>query len=284
MIPGSEVSGVVESVPASSGEWKPGDEVLVAPGVSCGICSACTSGNDPLCLTYGILGETEPGGCAEKIAVPVRNLIRKPANLSFVEAAAIPLDFLTAWHMLVARAQIRAGETILVHAGGSGIGSAALQIARLFDAVIITTVGSAWKAEKARELGARHVIQYRQEDFVAEVRRLTNKKGVDIVFEHVGADTFDGSMRSLARGGRLVTCGATTGAEVKINLRLIFFKLLSILGSTMGSLNELHEIIREVEAGRLHPVVGVVLPFSEVAEGHRLLENREVFGKVVLEV
>jgi NADPH:quinone reductase-like Zn-dependent oxidoreductase len=184
----------------------------------------------------------------------------------------------------VARARIRPGETVLVHAGGSGVGSAAIQIAKLWSADVITTVGSSAKADPARELGADHVILYREVDFAAEVRRLTGKRGVDIVFEHVGADTFEGSMRSLSRGGRLVTCGATTGADVRINLRAVFFKLLSILGSTMGSIGELHEIMKHVESGRLRPVVGRVLPFQEVAEGHRLLEAREVFGKVVLEL
>ncbi len=283
MIPGSEVSGVIESLPYEAGPFVPGDEVIVAPGVSCGLCIACTSGNDPLCRGFGILGETENGGCAARIAVPVRNLVPKPPSLSFIEAAALPLDFLTSWHMLVARAAVRPGETVLVHAGGSGVGSAALQIAKLWGAVVIATAGTKEKINQALELGADHAIPYREVDFVAEVRKLTGKRGVDIVVEHVGAETFDGSMRSLAKGGRLVTCGATTGAEVTINLRLVFFKLLSILGSTMGSIGELHEIMKHVNAGRLRPVVGKVLPLDAVAEGHRLLENREVFGKVVLE-
>lgn len=283
MIPGCEVAGVVEQAPQSS-EWKAGDEVIVAPGYSCGVCVACLSGNDPLCRHYGIFGETSSGGAAELIAVPIRNLIRKPSKLSFVEAAAIPLDMLTAWHMLIARAQVKPGETVLVHAGGSGVGSAALQIAKMWGATVYATAGSAEKAARARELGADETIEYRTNDFLNEVRRLTGKRGVDIVVEHVGAETFDRSVRSLARGGRLVTCGATTGGDVTINLRLIFFKLLSILGSTMGSLAELHEIMKHVEAGRLRAVVDRVLPLQDVAEGHRVLEAREAFGKVVLEV
>jgi len=283
MIPGSEVAGIVEHVSPDSG-WKAGDEVVVAPGYSCGMCVACLSGNDQLCQRYGMFGETTSGGAAELIAVPIRNLIRKPASLSFVEAAAIPLDMLTAWHMLIARAQLRPGETVLVHAGGSGIGSAAIQIAKLWGATVYATAGSAEKAAGAKKLGADETIEYRTNDFLSEVRRLTGKRGVDIVVEHVGAETFDRSIRSLARGGRLVTCGATTGAEVTINLRLIFFKLLSILGSTMGSLAELHEIMKHVEAGRLRPVVDRVLPLRDVAEGHRVLEAREAFGKVVLEI
>jgi NADPH:quinone reductase-like Zn-dependent oxidoreductase len=274
IIPGAEVAGVTEG----------GDEVIVAPGFSCGICAACLSGNDPLCRDAGIFGETVNGGCAEFMVAPVRNLIRKPARLSFAEAAAFPLDMLTAWHMLVARAQLRPGETVLVHAGGSGVGSAAIQIAKLWGATVYATAGTPAKAERARSLGAEEAIDYRNTDFLAEVRRLTGKRGVDVVVEHVGADTFDRSVRALTKGGRLVTCGATTGADVTINLRLIFFKLLSILGSTMGSLAELHEIVRHVEAGRLRPVVDRILPLERAAEGHMALEKREVFGKVVLEV
>ena len=282
MVPGSEVAGVVESAGDGVTGWKAGDEVVVAPGFSCGQCIACLSGNDPLCAHYGMFGETVNGGSSERMLVPVRNLLHKPAALSFAEAAALPLDMLTAWHMLIARAQLRMGETVLVQAGGSGVGSAAIQIAKLFGARVFTTVGSAEKAERARALGADETILYRDVDFSAEVRRLTNKRGVEIVFEHVGAETFEKSLRALARGGRLVTCGATAGAEVTVNLRLVFFKLLSILGSTMGSLAELHEIFRLVEAGRLRPVVDRVLPIDDVAEGHRVLEAREAFGKVVL--
>jgi NADPH:quinone reductase-like Zn-dependent oxidoreductase len=283
MIPGSDVSGVVESVPAGS-SFAPGDEVIVAPGYSCGHCQACLSGRDPLCLQFGMFGESRDGGCADRIAVPARNLLRKPARLSFEEAAALPLDFLTSWHMLIARAELRPGETILVHAGGSGVGSAAIQIGKLWGATVYATVGSPEKAAHALELGADAVIEYRTADFLAEVRKLTAKRGVNIVVEHVGADTFERSVRSLARGGRLVTCGATTGSDVTLNLNLLFFKLLSILGSTMGSLSELHEIMSHVEKGRLRPVVGHVLPLAAVADGHRLLEDRAVFGKVVLTV
>lgn len=284
IIPGAEVAGVIDEVDTNTQGWKAGDEVIVAPGLSCGLCVACLSGQDQLCLSFGIIGESRDGGCAGKIAAPVRNLIRKPLHLSFPEAAALPLDLLTAWHMLVARAQLRPGETVLVHAGGSGVGTAAIQVAKLWSAKVIATAGSAAKAARARQLGASETILHREVDFLAEVRRMTGKRGVDVVFEHVGADTFERSLKSLARGGRLVTCGATTGGDVSINLRLVFFKLLSILGSTMGSIGELHEIMQHVEAGRLLPVIDRVLPLEAVAEGHRILEAREAFGKVVLEV
>jgi NADPH:quinone reductase-like Zn-dependent oxidoreductase len=283
IIAGAEVAGVIDRVPVGFG-WKQGDEVIVAPGYSCGVCVACLSGNDPLCGQAGIFGESRNGGCAEKIAVPIRNLVRKPAKLSFPEAAAIPLDMMTAWHMLIARAQLRAGESVLVQAGGSGVGSAAIQIAKLWQATVYTTVGSAEKARRAKELGADETILYRETDFVAAVRALTGKRGVDIVFEHIGGEIFERSLKALARGGRLVTCGATSGGEAMVNIRLIFFKLLSILGSTMGSLAELHEIMKHVEAGRLRPVVDRVLPLDQIAEAHRVLENREAFGKIVLTV
>jgi NADPH:quinone reductase-like Zn-dependent oxidoreductase len=282
MIPGSEVAGIIEHV--DDPNWRAGDEVIVAPGYSCGHCIACLSGNDPLCRSYGLYGETISGGAAEKIAVPIRNLIRKPAALSFAEAAAFPLDMLTAWHMLIARAQLRIGESVLVHAGGSGVGSAAIQIAKLFGATVYATAGTAEKASRAHALGADATIVYTETDFLDEVRRLTGKRGVDVVFEHVGGETFERSLRALARGGRLVTCGATTRGEATINLRLVFFKLLSILGSTMGSLAELHQIVKLVEQGRLHPVIDRILPLAEVAEGHRILEAREAFGKIVFEV
>ncbi|HEX9163063.1 MAG TPA: zinc-binding dehydrogenase [Thermoanaerobaculia bacterium] len=284
LIAGAEVAGTIEQIEPNDLGWSAGDEVIVAPGFSCGHCVACLSGNDPLCARFGIFGESANGGAAERMIAPIRNLVRKPPKLSFAEAAALPLDMQTAWHMLVARAQLRPGETVLVHAGGSGVGSAAIQIAKLWSATVYATAGSPEKAARARELGADAAIEYRTTDFLAEVRTLTGKRGVDVVVEHVGADTFDRSMRALARGGRLVTCGATTGGEVTLNLRLVFFKLLSILGSTMGSLAELHEIMKHVAAGRLRPVVDRVLPLSQIAEGHRILEAREAFGKIVMEV
>lgn len=282
MIPGNDVAGVVREVAAPAAGVKPGDEVVIAPGVSCGACAACASGRDHHCRSYGILGEHRDGGYAERVVAPRVNALPKPANLSFVEAAAMPLTFLTAWHMLVERAGLRPGEWVLVHAGGSGVGSAAIQIAKLWGAVVVATVGSASKAERARALGADHVVNYREKPFDREVRELTGKRGVDVVFEHVGAATWEGSLRSLAWQGRLVTCGGTTGAEVSLNLRALFFKSLSILGSTMGSRGELHEVLAHAAAGRLRPVVDRVMPLAEAREAHRLLEEREVFGKIVL--
>ncbi len=284
LIAGAEAAGTIDEIDENELGFARGDEVIVAPGFSCGDCVACRSGNDPLCARFGIFGETANGGAAERMLVPVRNLMHKPANLSLTEAAAVPLDMLTAWHMLVSRARLRPGETVLVQAGGSGVGSAAIQIAKLWNATVYATAGSPQKAARAKALGADVAIEYRSSDFLAEVRKLTGKRGVDVVFEHVGGETFEKSLRALAKGGRLVTCGSTSGGEVTLNLRLVFFKLLSILGSTMGSLAELHEIMGHVSAGRLRPIVDRVLPFDQIAEGHRILEAREAFGKIVLEM
>lgn len=284
LVPGNDVAGVVAELGPGVTGVSVGDEVVLGPGVSCGVCPACLSGRDHRCRSYGILGESRDGGCAEKIAVPRANVFPKPVNLTFEEAAAVPLAFLTAWHMLVDRAEIRPGERVLVHGGGSGVGSAAVQIAKLWGAEVIATAGGVEKGARVKDLGADHVVNTKEEDFVKAVREITGKQGVDVVFEHVGAATWEGSLRSLAWHGRLVTCGATSGHDVPLNLRVLFFKSLSLLGSTMGSQGEVAEILSHVAAGRLRPVVDRVLPLEEIAEGHRLLEERMVFGKVVLRV
>lgn len=282
LIPGCDAAGIVKEVGAVVRHIKPGDRVVISPGVSCGVCQACRLGHDHLCRYFGIIGESRNGGEAEYIAIPGRNVLPIPDSLSFDEAAAVPLVFLTAWHMLVARAQMRPGDDVLIHAAGSGIGSAAIQIAKLWGARVITTVGSDEKADRAKALGADEVIKYRQTNFFDEVRRLTGRRGVDIVLDHVGVDTFERSLRCLTKGGRLVTCGSTSGPQVTIDLRPVFFKSLSILGSTMGSTGELLQILQLVAAGRLRPVIDRTLPLHEIAEGHRLMEDRAVFGKIIL--
>lgn len=282
LVLGSDVAGVVDALGPGVEGLTPGDEVVLSPGVSCGACPACLSGRDHQCRSYGLLGEHRDGGCADFIVVPRQNVLPKPPALSFVDAACVPITFLTAWHMLVDRAAVRPGETVLVHAAGSGVGAAAIQIARLWGATVITTAGTPAKCERALGLGAHHAIDYTAADFAKEVRRLTDRRGADVVVEHVGAATWDGSVRSLAWSGRLVTCGATTGADVSLNLRQVFFKSLSILGSTMGSKGEMIEVLGHVGSGRLRPVLDRVLPMSRAAEAHALLERREVFGKIVL--
>ncbi len=282
LVPGCDAAGTIEAVGEGLPSSEIGRSVLLAPGVSCGRCEACAAGRDLLCRHYGILGESRDGACAEFLCVPAANALPLPAGLDFAQAAAVPLVFLTAWHMLVGRAELRQGETVLIHAAGSGVSSAAIQIARLFGARILATAGSPVKLERAREMGADETIDYRCADFADEVRRFTGKRGVDVVLDHLGGEVFEKSVRCLARGGRLVTCGATTGPRASVDLRMLFFKGLSLLGSTMGYRSELVELLKHVESGRLRPVVDRVLPLAELRAAHELLESRQVFGKVVV--
>lgn len=279
---GSDVAGVVDAVGAEVSDLPVGTEVLVNPGLSCGVCERCLSGEDVLCRRYQIVGEDVAGGYAEFVCVPRQNILLKPPKLSFEEAACLPLTFLTAWHMLFGRAHLRPGETVLIHAAGSGVGSAAVQLARLSGATVIATASTPGKLGKAKALGADHLINYAEADFLDEVKKLTSRRMVDVVFEHVGATTWEKSIACLSKGGRLVICGATTGHDVKIDLRTLFYKSISLLGSTMGSKSELFKVMELVELGRLVPVLDRVLPLEKAAEAHGLLSTRQTFGNVVL--
>jgi len=279
---GNDVAGVVREVGKLVNWVKTGDEVMVQPGVSCGHCEACLSGQDNLCREYDIVGYRRDGGYAELVAAPGVNVIPKPAELSWEEAAALPLVTVTAWHMLVTRANVQPGEDVLVHAAGSGVGSIAIQIAKLRGARVITTASSDDKLAKARELGADQTINYTSDDWPKEVRRLTGRKGVDVVVEHTGAATWPGSISALKNNGRLVTCGATSGFDARTDLRQVFYRHLTLLGSFMGSKGELLEAMKFVAAGKIRPVVDRVLPLSEARQAHELLESRGQFGKVVL--
>jgi NADPH:quinone reductase-like Zn-dependent oxidoreductase len=283
---GSDIAGVVDSVGDGVNAELVGREVVVNPGVSCGRCEACLSGHDNLCASYRILGESTRGGYAEQIAVPVTNLIDKPANLSMIEAASFPLTFLTAWQMLVARAQVEAGEIVLVHAAGSGVGSAGLQIAKLHGARVIALASTDDKLAKARELGADQVVRSSDADWPQQVRALpgVGRRGVDVVFEHVGQSTWEHSIKLCRNGGRVVTCGASSGWDARTDLRHVFFRQIQILGSTMGSKASLFRVAQLMGEGKLRPMVDRVFPLTEAAEAHRYLERREQFGKVVLEV
>ncbi len=280
---GSDVAGVVRDVGELVTWVKPGAEVMVQPGVSCGHCEACLSGRDNLCREYDMVGYRRNGGYAELVAVPGANIIPKPGELSWEEAAALPLVTITAWHMLVTRANVQPGEDVLVHAAGSGVGSIAIQIAKLRGARVITTASSDDKLAKARELGADETINYTGADWPKEVRRLTDRKGVDVVVEHTGAATWAGSISALKNNGRLVTCGATSGFDAHTDLRQVFYRHLTLLGSFMGSKGELLEAMKFVAAGKIRAVVDRVLPLSEARQAHELLENRAQFGKVVLQ-
>jgi NADPH:quinone reductase-like Zn-dependent oxidoreductase len=284
MIPGADVAGVVEAVgPGVDPAWV-GRSVLLAPQVACGACPECLSGRQQFCDQWGILGEMRDGGYAEYVVVPRANLFPLPGGLSFEQAACVPLTFLTAWHMLAARAQVRPGETVLIHAAGSGVSTAGIQIARLFGARVLATAGSPAKLEHARGLGAEAAINYREQDFAREVRALVGRAGVDVVFDHVGRDTFAPSLRLLKRGGRYVTCGTTSGNEVPLDLRYVFFRGLSILGSTMGTHGEVAEVFKLVDQGRLRPVLDSVFPLERASEAHARLEARQALGNVVLSV
>ena len=282
--PGCDGAGVVTELGAGVEGPSVGSPVMLSPGLSCGTCERCLSGNDPLCRKYGILGETRDGAAAELVVVPAANVIPIPDSIRWEEAASFGLVALTAWTMLVERARVRPGENVLVLAGGSGVGSLGIQIAKLFGARVIATAGGEEKCRKVRALGADEVIDHSTMKISKRVRELTDGRGVDIVFEHVGEATWKESLRSLDRGGRLVTCGATTGHLAECDLRLVFFKSISILGSTMGSKGTLLGLVDLLAAGKLRPVVGEVLPMSRAAEAHALLEERKVFGKVVLTV
>ncbi len=285
LIPGSEIAGDIEALGPGVEDLEPGTPTLVAPGHSCGVCERCIGGADHLCPRYGVLGEHRDGGYAEFVVLPRRNILPLPKGMSYVEAAAIPLVFLTAWHMLVERARLQPLEDVLIHAAGSGVSSAGIQIARLLGARrIIATAGSEAKLEKARELGATHTINYTTTDFVAATREATERKGVEVVLDHVGGETFEKSLRALAWAGRIVLCGATTHHKAAINLRAVFFKSLSILGSTMGPQADLRRVARLCEAGRLRAVVDRTFPLEEAPAAQRVLENRDQFGKIVLTV
>lgn len=282
--PGCDGAGVVSGVGAGVTTVKEGDEVVLAPGHSCGACPACAEGSDNLCRSYGILGETRDGTNAEAIVVPAVNAIPRPASLSETDAAALPLAFLTAWTMLVDRAGVRPGDVALVHAAGSGVGSAAIQIAKLFGATVITTASTPEKREKGVALGADHAVDYTREGWGFEVRKLTQRRGVDVVVDHVGGPTFETSLKTLRTGGRLVLCGATADAEVALNLRRVFFKNLAVIGSTMGSRGTVHRLVQLAGEGKLRAVVDRVVPLDDVRRAHALLTDRQVFGKVVLRV
>jgi NADPH:quinone reductase-like Zn-dependent oxidoreductase len=283
-IPGSDIAGEVAEIGANVTTVRPGQKVVLAPGVTCGKCPACISGHDNRCRSFTNLGYMIDGGCAEFVKVPEVNCLPYPENLSWEEAASIPLVFQTAWHMLLVRAELQPGEDVLVLGAGSGVGTAAIQIAKFFGAKVIATAGTPEKLAKATELGADYVINHKTQKIREEVRRITHKRGVDVVFEHVGTATWDDSLASLAYAGRLVTCGATTGYDAKLDLRILFAKQLSLMGSYMGTKSDLHSVMRLVAAGCFRPIVDRVFPLKEAAAAHEYLESGAQFGKVVLAI
>jgi len=283
LVPGSDGAGTVDAVGPGVAGIEPGTRVFVLPGVSCGRCAACLAGRDNYCREYGILGESRDGTSAEAIVLPATNVAPVPPRLSLEEAASFGLVYLTAWHMLVHKARVRAGERVLVHAAASGVSSAGIQIARLHGARVVATAGSPEKLALARDLGAEEAFDYREEDWPARVREWAGPDGIDIVFDHVGEQTFGPSLRVLGRGGRYVFCGATTGPRLEADMRLVFFRNFEVLGSTMGRRADLLRVADLLAAGRLRAVVDPhTFTFEDLPAAHRHLEERRALGKVVV--
>lgn len=284
-ISGSDISGEVAAVGSIVTRTTPGQQVVVSPGVSCGQCIHCLSGRDTACRTYEIVGGYGiDGGYAEYVKIPEVNILPIPEGMSFEAAAAFPLTFLTAWNMLVNLARVKRGDDVLVMGAGSGVGSAAVQIARLFGARVIAAAGSDEKLDKAKGLGADAGINYAHQDLIAETRRLTAKRGIDVIFEHVGGAVFEKLILVLATGGRLVTCGATAGHLAQTDIRYLFMRQLSIMGGFMGPKADLLQIVREMTRGTLKPVVDRVFPLKDAAGAQCAMEDRKLFGKLVLAV
>jgi NADPH:quinone reductase-like Zn-dependent oxidoreductase len=281
---GSDIAGEIVEVGEYVSDFKAGQRVLVAPMHFCGHCAKCLAGLQNQCREFTVIGNAVDGGNCELFAVAATNVIPIPDALDFIEAASVPLVFVTAWHMLVGLAGVRLGQTVLVLGASSGVGIAAIQIAKLFRCRVITTAGDESKLEKGRALGADFGIHHYKQKISEEVRRITNKEGVDIVVEHVGVATWDESMKSLKTGGTLVTCGATTGPSVGIDVRHLFARQLRLLGSYMGTMSELNEVLGHVFAGRLKPVVDKTFPLQELRQAHEYLESSQMFGKVVISV
>ena len=281
-IPGCDAAGVIQELGEGVTGLATGQRVVINPGISCGRCEFCAAGFGSQCVRYEMVGENRNGAYAQFVVVPAHIVLPIPDTLAFEEAAAAPLVFLTAWSMLIGKGRIRPGEDVLILGVGGGVGTAVLQIAKLVGCRVIATASSEEKLERAKELGADIVINYAKEAFDKKVREITNRRGVDVVVDYVGADTWVRSLRSVRKGGRVLTCGATTGYAPQTDLRHIFFRQVQVLGSTMGSHQEFLEVMKCIFRGQLTPIVDRVLPLSEARQGHELMESRKVFGKIVL--
>lgn len=281
IILGSDAAGVVQAIGSGVTQYRVGDKVLAQPGYGCGLCTDCLSGRENYCLKYGIVGEHSDGVQAQYVVLDEDKTLRMPSNASFEEGAAVPLVFITAWEMLVNKGGVKPTDTVLVVAASSGVGSAAVQIAKVHGARVLATAGTK-KLEKARQLGADFVLDHYEQDVAKEVKNITGGRGADLVVDHVGSATWERSLRSLAKGGKLVFCGATTGPQVSMDLRFLYRRQQSILGSTMGLRGDLLKVMQLVEENRLRGVVDKVFPFTEVAQAHEYLESGQQFGKVIL--
>ena len=282
LIMGSDASGIIVDVGENVPEWNVGDEVVVQPGIFCGECDFCVSGKENYCIHYGILGETENGVQAEFLALSPINIYPKASHLSFQQAASMPLVFMTAYQMLITRAQLKSNDTVLVYAGSSGVGSAAIQIAKNKGSTVIATVGSKDKGEHAEKMGADYIVNHYEDDWHQSVKSIVGKKGIDVIFEHVGSATWPYSMRLLGMGGRVVTCGATTGSKVDINLTHLFMKQQTILGSTMSDISTYKLVMDKINSGIFTPFVDKVFSFEDIQAAHEHIENSDQIGKIVL--
>jgi NADPH:quinone reductase-like Zn-dependent oxidoreductase len=280
---GCDIAGVVEALgPGARG--KVGERVMLQPGLSCGVCRACLSGRDNLCRSYRLLGENAQGGYSRHLTIPDQNLVAIPDSLSFEEAAALPLTTLTAWQMVFDKGNVRPGQTVVIHAAGSGVSVQAIQLCKHVGARVIATTTSREKVARAKELGADEVIVTSDVDYVSEVKRLTEKVGADVILDHVGGELLEKAILAVAWGGKIVTCGATAGFKATLDLRQIFFRQVELLGSTMASKSALHAALPLIKQGALRAVVDRVIPLWDARLGHEALESRGVFGKIVLAV
>ncbi len=280
---GSDAAGVVLEVSGSWDHVRPGDEVLINPGLSCGQCEFCRRGEQSECLAFGIVGMNRPGTFAEQVTVPAANVFPKPAHLTQEEAAALPLAYLTAWRMLMTRARLQPGETVLIHGIGGGVALAGLQLARLAGARVLVTSSSNEKLMRAREFGADECINYADNPCLGDaIRDLTSGRGVDIAFDTVGAATWPVNFRAVRRGGRIVHCGVTTGAEATVNISHLYWNHVVVMGSTMGSDEEFRQMLAAVSAARMRPVVDSAHPLNRAREATQRMEVGEQFGKIVL--
>ncbi len=283
-ISGSDIAGEVAEMGEGVSEFDVGDGVVVFPALSCDRCEACLLGRPTQCAHRQLIGYQIDGGYAEYLKVPAENLFPIPSNLSFEEAAAIPLAGSTAWHMLVSKGVVNPTFTVLVHGAGSGVSTYAIQLAKIFGAKVIATTGSDDKVEKARKLGADHVVNYRVEDVVEEVKRFTAGRGVDVVIDHVGAATFDTSLKSLRRGGKMVSAGVTSGKDVTFDIQHIYRNELIIEGSYANTVGEFCQVLKMTEEGKLRPIISQVFPLKDAAKAQTVMEEGKQFGKLVLKV
>jgi NADPH:quinone reductase-like Zn-dependent oxidoreductase len=281
-IEGCDAAGIIREVGPGVNDLQPGDRVTINPGISCGHCEFCAAGFGSECTAYAMVGEHIDGAYAQLVKVPAHVALRLPEGVSFETAAAAPLVFLTAWSMLVGKGNIRPGEDVLILGAGAGVGTAAIQIAKLVGCRVIATASTDEKLKRAKALGADILINYKKEEFDKRIRDLTNRRGVDVVVDYIGNDTWVRSLRSARKGGRVLTCGATSGFSPQTDLRHIFYRQVQVIGSTMGSHREFLDVMKCIFQGQLKPVIDQVLPLAEAGRGHELIENRQVFGKIVL--